>query len=346
MEKQNNKIAYIPIIKAIACFAIVILHSFYGADGSFEKTTAEHNISLIIKNLMNWAVPCFVMVSGALLLDPARKAGIKKIFTKYLSRMVIALIVFSVLFRLFDMILFKEGFSFTFITDGLLNAWQSKSWSHMWYIYMMISIYLMLPVYKKITQTAEKNDIVYMVCLYGIFQAIVPFIETTLDTKIPIYIFVSTVYPFYFFCGYALHKEYIKLNAVISAIITIISAVLIAFLTYYAENSGKETLETALSAYTCPLYGLLAIGVYSLFQNIKNEKNNIFFKFINSVSNCSFGIYLIHMAVLKLILVGFKFNPYENGGIITIFAISVVVFIITYIVVWILRKIPFVKKIV
>ena len=54
---------------------------------------------------MMWAVPCFVMVTGALLLDENREVSFDKLFNKYILRVLGALVVFSMVFRIFDIIM-------------------------------------------------------------------------------------------------------------------------------------------------------------------------------------------------------------------------------------------------
>ncbi|MCQ2512339.1 MAG: acyltransferase family protein, partial [Lachnospiraceae bacterium] len=70
MEKgNNNRYSY---IRSLACIGIVFLHMIYGAVTIYGGDAAElpRNISWIVVNNLYWAVPCFVMVTGALLLDP------------------------------------------------------------------------------------------------------------------------------------------------------------------------------------------------------------------------------------------------------------------------------------
>ena len=65
---MNNRILYLSRLKALACIAVVVLHSFYAAN-AFAADTGAQSAMLSIRNAMMWAVPCFVMASGALLLD-------------------------------------------------------------------------------------------------------------------------------------------------------------------------------------------------------------------------------------------------------------------------------------
>ncbi|MCD8219105.1 MAG: acyltransferase, partial [Ruminococcus sp.] len=123
-------------------------------------------------NLMMWAVPCFVMVTGALLLDPARNVTYTKLFRKYIPRMVIALLLFSVVFELLDTRLGGKKIGVRTFLDGIKNAVLGQSWRHMWYLYLMIALYLMMPFYRKVAASLEKKNTYYLLgVLFGISVA-------------------------------------------------------------------------------------------------------------------------------------------------------------------------------
>ena len=99
MSKRIPQFAY---VRTIACIAIVFLHCVnsgrvYHAAAITPQQTAW---AFAACSALMWAVPCFLMVTGALLLDPAREIGPKKLFGKYIKRMVEALVVFTLIFTL------------------------------------------------------------------------------------------------------------------------------------------------------------------------------------------------------------------------------------------------------
>ena len=59
------------------------------------------------------------------------------------------------------------------------------------------------------------------------------------------------------------------------------------------------------------------------------------------VDECSFGIYLIHMVVIKCILL--NYNPYESAGWISFAGIFILVFAISYFMIRGLKKIPIIN---
>ena len=68
---MEKKIIYLSKIRSLASLAIVILHTFtmYHIVDANNMTSVEEYMTRFVPFLMMWAVPCFVMVSGALLLN-------------------------------------------------------------------------------------------------------------------------------------------------------------------------------------------------------------------------------------------------------------------------------------
>lgn len=90
---------------------------------------------------------------------------------------------------------------------------------------------------------------------------------------------------------------------------------------------------------------LMASGIFYLVQNIKINTENKLWKLVEVVDECSFGIYILHMVIVRLVLRYWKFNPYEGIGIIGFIGLLIITFAVSFGVTWCLRKIPGVKKI-
>lgn len=346
MSTQKNHISYVQVLKAISCFAIVLLHTVYGSDGSFDNSNLEHYISVSIRNCMTWAVPCFVMISGALLLGNGKPVEYKKIFSKYIPRMIIAIVVFTILFRIIDIFIFNWSFGISFFTECVKEIFTDGSWSHMWYLYMMIAIYIMLPVFKKITESSNNKDILYLLVVYGVFLSVVPTIESIGSLSVGFYITVFSVYPFYFFAGYAINNGIIKIKKSLSIVIILFSALVMVLLTIISDIKSLYEVHSFLTNYSFVLTAIASLAIFALFSQIDFDRNKVLFKVADIISRCSFGIYLIHMIFLKYIFLVMKFNPYSYGGILMLIALSVIVFVMSFTIVYILKKIPFVKNII
>lgn len=348
MKTENNaargKVMYFSRLRALACIAVVVLHTFYACN-SFSATLTDTSVMLSVRNLMMWAVPVFIMVSGALLLDKKRDITYKKLFTRYLPRMVFSLVIFTFLFAVFDGA--SDGnLGLDSVSGAVKQILYGTGWRHMWYLYLMIAVYLLLPFYRMIAASLKRSDTYYLLGVYALFLIILPTIEALTEIKTAFYICVYSVYPFYLFLGYALNEGTVRINRFAALAVFLISSVAIGALTVYSVQRSNDIVSGLLGNYSFPLIALQAFGIFAFACGADNGRTSIIDKIISEIDRCSFGIYLIHMLVLKLIVVVLGWNPMTHGGLIMVFLLSVGVLIVSYAVVFLLKLVPFVKKLV
>lgn len=333
------------LLRVLACIAIIILHMFASAEILFQNVITPEQItgSNIIVNCMMWAVPCFVMVTGALLLDENREVSFDKLFNKYILRALGALVVFSMVFRIFDIIMDKESFGLKSILKGFYEIFTGTGWSHIWYLYLLIGLYLLLPFYKKIAKASSNSELKYLLVIYLIFLSLIPLTQLA-GIQSKFYIHVSTIYPFYLFCGYAIANESIRLSKVKAVLLIIVGTAGIIAATVCKGQYNVEQLEL-LWGYSSILVVCQAAGIFYLMKNVKIQMESKRWKCINFIDQCSFGIYILHMIVVRLVLRYWGFNPYEGNIVLNFGGLIIGTLCVTLIVIAALRKIPGMKKI-
>lgn len=332
-------------MKALACLSIVILHSFNFAFVGYAVTDTQRTTAALIRNLCLWAVPCFVMATGTLMLDSSRNVTVKKLFTKLIPKMVISLVVFTFAFACFDGVATNTFTMQTALKTTWDNIITGGGWGHMWYLYLMIALYLMLPIYRTVTRNAETNELIYLAVVYFAFLSLLKTTEQLVSRETAFYICVYTVFPLYLFLGYMIHNKHFSFNKAGYLIMTVVSAGIYVGTTVYGVLYNA-VLADIVTKYTFPALPFMAIGIYGLFFSKENvSRETAFDKACVSVERCSFGIYLIHMVLLKYIYAVLRFNPYEHGGTVTVFGITACVFIASFAVVYVFNAVTsFVKK--
>lgn len=290
-----------------------------------------------------WAVPCFIMVTGALLLDIDKEISYKKLFGKYILRILSAILIFSMIFRIFDMFMDKERFTVWGIAQGLYKAATGTSWSHVWYLYLLVGLYLLLPFYKKIVKYSSEKELKYLLAVYLIFLSVLP-MTSLWNFNVGFYIHVSTIYPFYLIAGYMMHQKVINLTKIQAISAFIISTAVIAVLTVIRWEQDVPTMEM-LWGYSSILVVIQSLSMFSLFLKIKGTGKRFVEKLLIEIDKCSFGIYLIHMIFVRFFLRYQGFNPYENGGIFSFILIIAGILVVSHFCTWVLKRIPGMKKI-
>lgn len=347
IKTQNNRIRGYSYLRAVACVAVIALHTVNVAEILYKDTLTATQLSLSLAAVyaLMWAVPCFVMVSGALLLDPGREVGLGKIYKKYLFRVVIALILFGLFFRGFDMFMDGEPFAVSSLLKGLINVFTGESWAHLWYLYLLIGIYLLLPFYRMIAAHSSKKLLRYLLLIYVLFLSLLP-LTRLFGVESGFYIHVSTIYPFYLFAGFAIADHALKPSRPLAVFILIFATAATIVLTLVRYEYRFENLDLLLQSYASIFVILQGVALFSLFASMpqKGEKPSLFGRMLLFIDENCFGIYLLHMVWIRLVLRYMEVNPYESS--LWLFPVLILAnLIVTALIIFLLRRIPGLNKI-
>lgn len=341
-------------IRIIACLGIVLLHTMHAAGDLFagSMSMTDRVVSGSAQNLLLWCVPCFLMVTGALLLEPAKEIPLRKVFSKYILRMALALVIFTFIFRLLDMVTNGEKLTAAaFIKSWIVELLTGQSWLPMWYLYLMIGIYAMIPVYKVVFRHASDSVLRYLTAVVIVFISLVP-LSGIAGHELAFYIPTSLIYPAYLFLGRMIYTGQLRVSRHFAVILTVGCSVLLVMFTYFRTMYGDIALsEAQLASFNRMLLGYPSIfvvgqtiGIFSLICSIRAKREKAS-GLLLSMDECSFGIYLIHMIFIVLVMKVLMVNPFEYGGAWLFAAMAGAFFTASYLVTFVLRKVPGVSKV-
>ena len=161
MKKNNKKelvnskrMMYLDILKIIACFFVIINHSSLSLFNYTGFTKTSVLIYSIAFSMCKTAVPIFIMVTGALILN--KKEYTIKNSLKNLIRVLVPLILISLYLYTKHNDLSLEVIV-KFIEDPLMTLY--------WYLYMLLGLYLILPILNKMVKNLQKKDLSYIICI-------------------------------------------------------------------------------------------------------------------------------------------------------------------------------------
>lgn len=214
----------------------------------------------------------------------------------------------------------------------------------MWYLYCLIGLYLLLPAYKKIVKTSSLPELQYLLGIGVTFLSIIPALKIW-NIACGFYIPVASIYPFYLLGGYYLWKRRkADRSCRLDAVLLIGSTVLLILLSLGRWKYGMEMLEP-LFGYSSIFVIVQAVGVYGLFIHRNQMKCQWLRRLLVKIDENSFGIYLIHMILVRILFKQIKLNPFAYGGWPCILAVVVLTAVVSWGIVWGLKKIPVFRKI-
>ena len=172
MEIKKNK--HFEHIRAFSVLAVITIHTMYSALLQFGEgaLVAEKILYRCVMNMMWWAVPCFLMMTGSLLLDSNRKVPLKKLYRKYILRMLLVLLIFGGAFSWMELFFDSRILELRQILQVAYNVLTGNTWAHMWYIYCLLGLYVLLPMYKIFADYASDEQLKYILAILFLFESI------------------------------------------------------------------------------------------------------------------------------------------------------------------------------
>ena len=337
---------YISALRAVSCIGVIYLHLLSVFEPVYREsvTVFADTASRASMRLMMWAVPCFVMSTGALLLQPDKEIGPKRIFGRYILRVAVSMLVFFPLYALADRLMEGGKVDTGVLLGGLRSIVTGESWPHVWYLYLLLGLYLTLPVYKAFAAKAKEGTVRYVLTVLFFFFSILPLIRF-LDVTPAFYVHVLTIYPFYLLTGYAIDRGIVKIHPLIAVTGSLLGAGLTVFSVIWQANGAPDAVSTLLGYSSAPVV-MMSVSLFSLFHSGENafKKGG---KLLPAIDGCSYGIYLVHLVYIRLLLKVFSFDPYHFAvpAPVVFFLGGIVILILSWIPVFLLKKIPGLRKI-
>ena len=212
-------------------------------------------------------------------------------------------------------------------------------------MYALIPIYLVVPFLKKLVDTIDKKQVIYLFALWILCSIFYTTVQNLFPVKLKnILSFNNTFnlnfiggYIGFFILGYYLHTKEVRVKNIWLILISILDVIIIAAGTYVATSYYNGYFE-GFKVYTGVFTALLSVCVFLIFKNLSYEAEHFKFSGITDlVGAMSFPIYLIHNLIIDFLNVTGIIQP--EKGIVYILLRFVLVFAISYVIVYVLSKI-------
>ena len=148
----KNRIAYYDNLRVLAIFGIIAIHVFQLWHHG-EQVNGMYIFMFV--EIFRYAVPIFLMLSGALLLN--RDIDLNYFLRHKLTRIAYPFIFYSII-----------SFVLSLISD---KPFSFNIFANYWYFWMILGVYLAVPIINKFIQHASVREIEYFLLIF-LFAAI------------------------------------------------------------------------------------------------------------------------------------------------------------------------------
>lgn len=332
---MKNNLLWADLCRILATFGVIVIHASGSYFHQFNSLTLPDWYSVnILQSLVRVSVPLFFMLSGALLLNRDNFYTISSLLSRIL-RIAMPLFVWSIIYLIHTAYYTGESIN-------ILSIAQQPAMYHLWFVYALIGVYLLLPLSHSVFNTLAKNkQYCWFYFLLWLFTA-----------SLPIYFNIGltrNLFP----NGFLANTGYFILGGIIShyvnrnginygvkkhwAIMIFIGSVLLtSLISFYFSSKYNQAQETAF-IHLSP--NIVISSILAFFAIHLLSKDRTSGRLISSLSSHSFPIYLVHALVLSK-FIPFSYMLNDLPSVLQILVISSLTFITSLVISVVISFIP------
>lgn len=188
LKTPREHVVWIDLLRITACFLVVFSHCCDPFVARFETDPEAFLTGVLAGSLVRPCVPLFVMMTGVLLFPVRTDTG--TFYRKRIGRLAVPLVFWSLalplLFYAYLNFIHPATTNPAIAGDHSWSGTVNKLWTFvfnfnfdttpLWYLYMLVGLYFVMPVFSKWLEAAERREIRLFLYVWGI-SLLLPYLE-------------------------------------------------------------------------------------------------------------------------------------------------------------------------
>lgn len=347
-QPDSTHYYWIDLVRVVAVFQVVLIHLSYVIFFKESPLTSNWVAANFYDSFSRMGVPLFFMVSGYLLLG--KSETLVDFFRKRFMKVGIPTLFWSAAYLYWSVDAYRNGTMNPLgIALSMFKAmYLGKVEIHLWFLYILIGIYLVVPILRVFISAASQRDLTYFIAIWFIGSTLLGLAQRIFGQPSALVIPVVTGYVGYFIMGYLLADVNLQRWGRWLTVIGILVALIATFIGTNWLSLQSGPIDGYLYDYFSPPTVLASICGYLLLKDLGQNLGKAG-KFMRTLAATSFGIFLIHIFVVELLrrgVLGFRLYSWIAPSVYMIPITGSVVFILSAIIVFVGQKIPVLKMLV
>lgn len=340
------------ILRVVAICGVVAIHTFslMVTNNADKRGNPEWWTAVTLDLAFVWTVPVFVMISGALLLNPrAHRNGPAVFYRRRTLRILPALLFWHLFYLLVVRVVLQENPpSLAYLYEMVLEG---KIYTHLYFLWIILGLYVVAPVLSAFLGDDARRIRIFtvVVCVGTVVIFTIPTVGGYLGLPSPISLTIFTLwmpYVSYFVAGYALARVSLSRRATVALSFAIAALTALTVWEYgIRPEFGVLQAVNPVSYYGASIL-VLSLAVFVVTTSVLDRVtfSERAARWAARLSDASFGVFLVHLAVLAVLQ---RFVPTltDGGSLLELFLVYAVVVVGSYAISLLASRIPGVRRV-
>jgi len=356
-ETRNGFCLPVDLIRTCGIIMVLLLHASNEYYTAIQQTALESPVywwtAAIYKSFALPCVPLFVILSGALLLQPSKiNEPIRVFLKKRFNRIGLAFLFWTVVYLVWAFFVSETPVTFSNIIEGSFYSLFSGSYYHFWFLYLIVGLYLITPILRSIVSCNDPKILKYLVLLWFLGASVVPFTQLVIGYSLNDTVFVVGGFIGYFVLGIYLQRIRIRSSILyvfffLSFIFTIAST---WFMHFHFQAIGRPYF---FFDYLSANVIVASVAMFLLLSKLTVDWSKNTHPFVTSVVNVigknTLPVYMFHLIIMETLqrgYLGFTLSIKVMNPVIGIPLITVVTLLITLGLILLMKKVPVLRTLI
>ena len=350
---MKQRKVHLEALRIIAIYFVILTHT--GQRGFTFYTTLKPSVgyylAMLIPLLCNVCVPLFYMISGATMLskdeEPSQIWRCR--IPKYLAVLVLATLGMYLYYGA------QKGSAMS-VGDFLRTLYSKNVIAPYWYLYSYLGFLILLPFLRKMIRNLSDREFIYLFAVHLVLGGLLSMAQyrlsggqLSLNSSLNISLVTMTIVIFPAAGYYLEHRASFSWKRLLLLwVSTALAMAAVVVLTHYKITLTGQIKESQVGTFYKSLCLLPSMAIYATMKKLFDTHTppQWLRKMILSLGGCTFGIYLIEQILRER---GYRVQEWMAAGLTQIPATLTyvaLVLLVGYGIVWLLKRIPGVKKLI
>ena len=287
MKKRNISL---DLLRILACMMVVLMHS------PMPSPSASGPFLSAMSYMTAPSIGLFFMVSGALLMPV--KTDYFTFLGRRFSKIVVPTLVWSLIY--IGLNLYESNSEINLLQQLASLPFSNQGSGVLWFMYTLAGLYLLAPILSVWARQATKRELQFVLGMWAITMCypIIQFAGLITNSSTTGILYYFGGYAGYFLLGYYLRRFPDSISAAASWGVAAIGVVLLLILKYF--NLPFDFYR--LFWYESIFIAALAAAIWKTVNYLSQQFSRPLLRYISGIeviSNVAFGVYLVHILIMR-----------------------------------------------
>ena len=347
--RPRGRVLWLDLLRVGGAFSVVAFHTASGLTaGGSDGGVSWAQCARI--GLFRWGVPVFVLVSGALLLDPTRTETARAFYRKRLARIAIPLLFWSAYYIVWKSSIWTAAGGLRL--DALVSLLVlGRPRPFLWYLYMTVGLYCFTPFLRVYVRSSTNRERWWLVAVAMTVAVLHNFWSAVQHAGPPSVFAMWVPYTAYYLGGHQLRELDVSRFSARGLLVLVLGCAAVVAVAcpvvVDALGLGESVLRGFLHGTFGPGVVVMSAAIFLLARKLWHDRAGarpVVRRIGDAIAPATLGIYVVHPAVAALLHQRLGLRRSAVGDLAFVPLATCATFVASYVLVALMLRVPYLRR--